>query len=175
MKRIRMFLSMLLIFVCMFGTGCFEYGIDRSKGAPIDTYSEYLSEFETADYNLPKGFLDVCGYTDGKFYWDVEQYGGVWLEKLDRTLMWLSFEEEEYKAAKECILVDAIPQNYLEKSYNEYYFIIYGHDFPAWCTMICYNDQKNTLIFMGIYCVPSEYPDIEYGSTDFGLYLKKFY
>ena len=177
MKRIRAFLSMLLIFVCIFGAGCFEYGPKYSQGVAIDEYDPMLSSFSVTYYNLPEDFLDTCGYIDGKLYWDTEMDKDYFylLEKMDRSLMWLSFEQAEYEEAKECILVDAIPQNYLEKNYNEYHFIIYGHDFPAWCTMICYNDQKNTLIFMGIYCIPSEYPDIEYGSTDFGLYLETFF
>ena len=114
MKRIRMFLSILLIFVCMFGTGCFEYGLDRSKGVSIDEYDPTLSEFSVANYHLPADFLDTSGYTNGKFYWDVEVHWGF-LEKLDKSLMWLSFEQAEYEDAKNRILVDIVPLNHQEK------------------------------------------------------------
>ena len=179
MKRIRMFLSILLIFVCMFGTGCFEYGLDRSKGVSIDEYDPTLSEFSVANYHLPADFLDTSGYTNGKFYWDVEVHWGF-LEKLDKSLMWLSFEQAEYEDAKNRILVDIVPLNHQEKEYNGYHFYIKPlhqtwENMSSWCRMISYNDQKCTLLFMGMWCEETLYPEVEYMSTDFGLYLETFF
>ena len=79
MKRIRTFLSILLIFVSLLGTGCLKSENTEPGpfwGRPVSEYEgflKYLSSFETTDYNLPEDFLDTCGYTDGKFYLDVEK------------------------------------------------------------------------------------------------------
>ena len=173
-----MFLSMLLMVVCIFVTGCFKgSGLNYTQGVSIDNYDPALSEFDTANYNLPEDFLDTCGYTDGKFYLDTEMNEDYLylLEKLDRTLMWLSFKEAEYELAKSSILNRVKPYIQEEKVYNEYHFMIYGYNFPDRCRMTCYNDEKDILIFMVIYCESWKYPDIEYGTTDFGLYLKTFF
>lgn len=188
MKRIRTFLSILLIFVSLLGTGCLKSENTEPGpfwGRPVSEYEgflKYISSKETTDYNLPEDFLDTCGYTDGKFYLDVEkdeEYLNL-TTKMERSLMWLSFEQAEYEDAKNRILVDIVPLNHQEKEYNGYHFYIKPlhqtwENMSSWCRMISYNDQKCTLLFMGMWCEETLYPEVEYMSTDFGLYLETFF
>ncbi len=48
------------------------------------------------------------------------------------------------------------------------------YDYPSWFNMFAYNDQKETLVFMGFYCTDKDY-NIAGKVKNWGAFLDEFY
>ncbi|MCH5179701.1 MAG: hypothetical protein J1F32_00600 [Erysipelotrichales bacterium] len=159
-------------------------------------YSEY--ELDTPECFLPsKAFITDFNYLDGG-YRMFEKDPVVSSFSSNKTpnivILWLTYENTTYQEAK------LFADSHLDLSstntfqYNNYYFAEnmahpkhYGAGqythldengnntfFPIWFTMYCYNDIKNTLIFMGFYC-PLEDGEKEKVTSDWGYFLNTYY
>ena len=71
----------------------------------------------------------------------------------------MEYEPDIYIAAKNYTLENIAPYENKYYSYNEYVFYENSNfyssgdkrHFPEWFTMACYNDEKNTLIFIAFF------------------------
>jgi len=133
-------------------------------------------------YFLPSiSFLEEYGYLEGTYFWREDD---SWREVFDQesvfpyiALLALKYDENTYKEAKKTMLEEIQPYEDKFYYYNEYNFYVNSNHrdivmdgksrFPIEFTMACYNDENNTLIFMGFfislyYCLDEKYlEDIE--------------
>ena len=154
--------------------------IDYSKGVDPELYNPNLSSVGITSELIPEYFLDNFEYSDGKFYYHSDYYGFFGLEATEKSLFYLEYTEKNYQTVKEYVLTQMGLDFASEKKYNNYIFYIYpsrqySYTFPYRYSLAGYNDEKLTFIFIGSTCEKKNYPEVEYGLTDFGLYLKTFF
>ena len=131
-------------------------------------------------YLIPDNFMEDFEYVDGDYHWYSDD---DYRKSMDKTLLYLEYSDENYRQAKEFVLTEMDLDFSTEKSYNGYVFYInlayangaYREIFPRQYTMVGYNDNNSRIIFIGMCCAANDYPETQYGLTDFGLYLKTFF
>ena len=179
MKKI---LSVILIVVCVLSlVSCWE---KTYRG--IDEFSQGNSDFTLCHGLIPKDFLKTYdNYVDGDyFFYSNNNYINL---GIDKTLMYLVYEKDVYEEAKQYLFDNADLDIDNKRELNGYVFyenLSYAKyvkaineeldTFPYQYNMVAISDEKNTIIFMGIY-TGSSYENIELGNTDFAKYLEVFY
>ena len=160
---------LLVLMICMFLlTSCYydlyhcslnEY-IDRIDNEGIG-YSSY--EIDNPDYFLPsKTFLSDYKYISGEFYFYEEDPIKVSKESPSISLLILEYDKKTYFEAKDCMISNIPPVDNVYYTYNDYSFYRNKNfidkfnadlapDFPKWFTMAGFNDENNTLCFIGFF------------------------
>lgn len=173
------FLHLVLIIILTIISGCSK-GTDYTKGVDVEHFIYSQSSVGTTSHLIPENFLTMFEYGQNKYYRYTNETTFVPGGDMDKTLMYLVYSEDIYKESKDYILCEMNLDFSQFKSYNGYVFY-FNEDFPHKTNfpfdylMAGYNDTKNTLIFLGMSCERNKYPDLEYGETDFGKYLKIFF
>ena len=182
----RFLLSLVLVTTLSFFSGCtggctgikpLPTGEPYYKGVDVQEFSTSLSSFGTA-HLVSEDFLTKFEYGDNKFYWDNNE-GFFRLADIDKTLMYLEYTDDVYEEAKNYILTEMDLDLSQEKNYNGYIFHFNNDclrtNFPYVYLIAGYNDSKNKIVFLGIYASTKKHPELDYGETDFGKYLKMVY
>ena len=119
-------------------------------------------EIDRPDHFLPSlTFIEDYQYIDGSFHWrEDDPFRGVFTSKVhpEVSMLCLRYDVETYYQAKEYMLEAITPYGDEFYIYNDYVFYensnfieLRGRQFPEFFTMACYNDEKNTLVFIGMY------------------------
>ena len=178
-------LKLSLVLILMLSAGCsshshegFTYS-EYAAGVDVKYLTQGLSSHGTTGHLIPKDFLTKFEYGNNKFYWYTNEKTFSFGD-MDKTLVYLEYADDIYEKAKSYILNYEGIDLSQEMNYNDYIFHFnedFPHptNFPFGYLMAGYNDTKNTLIFLGMSCAENKYPDLEYGKTDFGKYLKIFF
>lgn len=193
-------LSVVFLVVCLpfiFG-GCCEH-VDYYHGQPIENFRPYVSEYSVVSRLAP--LIEIIPAEgprrdDVSLIYDYDYVEGMWfwgndaeflLTDMDRALMYIVFTEDSYQQAKYSIFDWYNPDPKVDFStkstYNGYtfyksYFDGYYDEFSGGTytyTMAGYNNDKNMLIFVSMYCVIDYHPELDTALNDFGFYLKTFY
>ena len=158
----------LIISCCLVLTSCFA---DREKTS-FDEYVDHVNRYENGFsyveidhplFWLPSiSFLQDYSYIEGFYYWrEDDALRGFFTDELrsDIALLSLKYDENVYIEAKDFMLQEIEP--YEDKYYEYGSYIFYENSnfaeergskgFPLWFTMACYNDEKQTLCFLGFY------------------------
>ena len=189
MKRV-IAIILLLVTLSFLLTGCDEVEINS-----LDKYKERIADHEFGfsdveidhpEYLLPsKTFLEDYPYLEGSFNYYDGGYGMYLFlpkdkYKPDRVLIVLKYDENVYLQAKQSTL-DNIPifEDRIY-SYGPYKFYINQNFMDRFenpnslisrCTMVCYNNENNTICFLGFtasYQLPEKYiNDLENNWTSF--------
>ena len=111
-KIVLVFFTMLFIF--SFSSCSYVY---TKRG--IENFSIYDSEYELNDYLIPKDFLKLFNYSDGgyDYYESLDVYGGY-----VTTLLYMQYDEETYRNAKEYALNHLELVEESEELYEGYVF-----------------------------------------------------
>lgn len=101
-------------------------------------------------------FLDDYEYTLGEFHYIDISSIGCKSDPDEIVLLRLTYEKNTYLLAKSFTLANIPKYENNEYYYNDYIFYQNANfrtpeRFPHWFTMVCYNDELNTLLFMGFY------------------------
>ena len=181
MKK-RLIFSFILCVIAILLAGC-STGIKYSEGVDVQYFSPALSSSGTTSQLVPEKYLEKFEYSENRFYHYTNERAFSFGD-MDKTLLYLEYDDGIYEKAKEYILTE-MDINFTERrEYSEYVFYInhafknvagYLEFFPYQYLMVGYNDDKNRVIFFGMVCVERLYPDVKYGETDLGLYLKIFF
>ena len=171
---------LLLVTLSFLLTGCDEVEINS-----LDKYKERIAdhefgfsdvEIDQPKYLLPsKTFLEDYPYLEGSFNFYDGGYGMYLFVpkdkyKPDRVLIVLKYDENVYLQAKQCVL-DNIPvyenkcytygnyQFYVNKNFmDKFDYTAPALPLPKWFTMVCYNNENNTICFLG-FCVSYQLPE----------------
>jgi len=227
MKLTKRLLAVLLCCaLCLSLTSCFDFGseewgdffhrkYENLLRNSLEDYADvirrntgcYYSSYgiDDAGYFVPTStFLDDFPYVDGTFVWRLDaafmdRHSSESLTDLfpEITLLAVTYEEQVYREAKQCMLDVIPPYDDTRYIYGRYVFYenanyieqevkLYGERVswvPLGFTMACYNDERHTLVFIGMesfakgdYCIPDIYQsDIEHNWVPFidryyGLY-----
>ena len=123
-------------------------------------YSSY--ELDDPERFLPSAtFLHDFSYVEGEYHYYENDPFRLQSHPAAVSFLRLTYEEETYKQAK-AYTMEHIPA-YGDQRYAYGAYIFYENAryveaasldkeqsrFPNWFTMVCYNDEKNVLIFMG--------------------------
>ena len=178
----RFLLSLVLVITLSFFSGCaygLPPGLSYREGVDVKYFDHSLSSFGIADL-VSEDFLTSFEYGDNKFYCYIYE-PFLFIEVFDKALMYLEYSDDVYEEAKNYILTEMDLDLSQEKSYNGYIFHFNTGrynlvtNFPTGYLMAGYNDSKNRLVFLGIYASTKKHPELDYGETDFGKYLKMVY
>ena len=171
----------LLPIVLLFSVACAHY-----ETAGLEKFAPELSEDGLTGHLIPDDLLEVYPYVDGDFYYYLDEV----LLSVDKSqceekcLLWLEYSDEIYLEAKEYILLEMDLDLEQELSYSGYTFYInygmkhVGHypcSFPGYYNAAGFSDANHRLIFIGFHATLDDHPEIDYGLTDFGLYLETFF
>ena len=184
MKKAFVLLLLITVISC-----CISCGVYEKKG--IDKYSKGNSSFSLSVELLPSdNFLTQFSYIDGNYYY-IDK-GGSFTYKDEQEIMYLVYEDDVYERAKEFTFQNIYFLENHKYSYNGYEFMvnmcrqmegrdpnIVNSEFnPYWFNMIAFNDEKNTIVFLGFY-MPKNLatPEIEQLLTfeDMGAFLKEYF
>lgn len=167
MKRILVLIVVLLVISFIFcSCGC-EYNDEYRDSLDgyrewIEKYGQGFSEVELDDpnYFLPSTtFLSDFEYEDGGYYYYSQDILRMSIEDKrdsETVLLYLKYSKEEYQQAKDFTLEKLpIPQEHIFE-YGNYIFYenvkyleLHSVGMLDLFTMVCYNDEKCTLIFLG--------------------------
>ena len=162
---------LLLVTLSILLTGCGVVEINS-----LDRYKEWVSEttfgFSEVEIDHPKWFLpsytflDDYIYIEGNFYYYSTEDLHFLINKdfmPDRSLLTLKYEESVYLQAKQCVLDNILVFEDKYYTYGNYQFYVNKNfmdkvnytapdrPLPERCTMVCYNDENNTICFLGFY------------------------
>ena len=183
--------SVLLIFSL---TSC---SLDQVNLHGIDKYSREDSTVTTTTYLLPfekrtdrpEIFFNKYQYLAGDYYYFDN---GIFVRRfLDRALMYLTYDKETYEEVKSFSL-NMYPLSLKNRfTYNGYEFIEtlalpkqYGYlnennenrQFPYHFNFVSYNDEKNTMVYIGFCLGGATERDKEILSfSDVGAFLKEYF
>jgi len=179
MKKI---FSVILIVVCVLSlVSCWE---KTYRG--IEEFHPSNSDFSLCVGLIPEDFLEnYDNYIAGDyFFYSNNNYINL---GIDKTLMYLVYEKDVYEEAKQYIFDNMALDIDNKRELNGYVFyesLSYIEatkainpeldTFPNDYQMVAINDEKNTIIFLGLF-TGSSYENIQLGNTDFAKYLEIFY
>lgn len=173
----KLFCVIISVVVIVFFVGC-SSGVSFVDGVDVRHFIPTLSSVGTTGCLIPKNLLEEFDYGENRFYWSSNDR--LLPGDMDKTLLYVEYSDANYEEAKEYIMTEMNLNIAEAKEYNGYIFYL-NNDFepreifPFQYTMAGYNDEKNRLIFLGMVCAEKSYPDVQYGETDFGLYLEIFF
>jgi hypothetical protein len=151
-------------------------------------------------------FWQEYPYIDGDFYYQFKD-DGILKNERTRSLLYFIYDDETYMAAKEAMLNTVPTSSYHNYTYNNYVFMenltlalhcadfdvsILGESawdnhfskdgeslrFPNHSTMICYCDDKNLLMFLGLELYGESYisrSELLCKTGDIESFLKEFF
>lgn len=185
MKKI---LCLLLVCSSLLMTSCGK----TIKKTGINFFNYDDSEYGISNFLIPPGFLELYEYKNAGYYF-YSQTDSIY-EKTknecfcyDQTLMCLKYDESQYILAKS-YMFDNMSLNLQEEyRYGAYIFyenmsfvnylkiksVKYGR-FPYQYTMAGYNDEINTLLFLGLYCADG-FTNIDIFPSDFEEHVLTMY
>ena len=163
----------VLMLLCSCGRHTQKTGIDywRTNGDGISSYS-----ITKPKYLLDESFLDKYPYMDGDFNYEFEN-PGLFSYDLEYALMWLSYDEDTYEMIKQDDMdSESVVLHDGQKILGFTFYLRHDWNFPKRFTAIGYNDEKNTLVFLGFYC-SSEYDKEKamLAETDMEEFLEYYY
>ena len=155
----------------------------------ISNYHIANSESSLSLRLLPSDdFLEKFDYVDGDYYY-ISRETIISLGD-EQEIMYLVYEEDIYDDAKDFVFQRLLLSKEHRYSYNGYEFIenigqLEGRDpnvvndrFPYWFNMVAFNDEKQTIVFLG-FNMPEKLltAEIEQLLTfeDMGAFLKKYF
>lgn len=156
----------------------------------IENYHKANSNSSLSLELLPSDdFLEIFDYIDGDYYYICRETP-ISLGD-EQEIMYLIYEEENYKLAKEYALQNLLLSKDNRYFYNGYEFIentcrkregmntdIVNDEYPNLFNMLAFNDEKNTMIFMG-FNMPKKLvtPEIEQLLTfeDMDAFLREYF
>ena len=191
MKRKAVIVFLILILVLFSLSSCSERIVEQG----FDNWYEGLSSiYITSSVLLKPQFLTDYPYIDGDFRY--ERYHPVFFSNgIEKSFIWLTYDDiNVYQNAKQSRLdqeIDVIDNSLNGTEAFGFIFSImydfsYENDpserttkFPNWFTAFGFNDETQTLVFLGfccsIECQKKEKPYIDLVKTDFSAYLTHYY
>lgn len=154
----------------------------------IDEFSQGTSSMGLTKYLLPDSdFLSRFNYLDScYYYYDNDRFDE---DSMEKVFMMLTYDDKTYLDGKEYCLSTMKLSSSNIKELGQYVWIenlslpdAYDHlthdintEFPYFFNMIGYNDEENTLVFIGFRCEKAHYDAANSANTDFAAFLKEFY
>ncbi len=167
-------LALALFCSCSFSYQHYERGLEN--------YTEATSSYgiTSKSHFVGKQFLEDYHYADGDYYYEICDY--YFGDIIERSFVWLIYNDGEiYQSAKQNKLESRnseLPSFDGAEAYGFTFYINYELQFPQTFTTIGFNDEKQTLIFIGFHGY-SENGDnkafISLAETDFAAFLKHYY
>ena len=189
MKKLLSLLVLIIILCCLISCNI-EFSSNKLSG--IDSYNVANSSVSICYELLPSDdFLELFSYIDGDYYY-VNNAVNFFSTGDEQAIMYLIYEEDIYESAKEFTFQNMYFLENHKYSYNGDEFmvnvcrkmdgrdpnIVNGELDPYWFNMIAFNDEKNTIVFLGFY-MPKNLatPEIEQLLTfeDMGAFLKEYF
>ena len=181
MKKLTCFI-LVVAFICVGFTSCKKHtvtgensyiteGFSSQTVRGIENFDECHDSIDLTCSLFPEGFLENYNYIDGDFYYHSRFTIFSKEKSIDKTLMYLVYDDETYLEAKEYLLsLDSFYAFDFENPYylNDYIFyddldrlnscIEEGRDysvnmvkFPGQYNMVGFNDSKNTIVAFSAY------------------------
>ena len=182
----KKFFAMALAVCCLFFSSCSAIFADDADGERgLEAFHPNYSDFEVNRYIIPEGFIDEFEYLDGNFY-HMETSILFALYACDRTLLYFEYDSETYFEAKAYAMENLILSDAPIHEYNGYSFYLNetaskddhflgGHFYPHQFLSFSYNDEQNTLVFLGFLVSVELHDEVDAVADDWPAFLEKYY
>lgn len=189
----------LLVIFSLGLTGCYQ---DLEKNS-LEEYVVFINKnnfgfsntgIDNPKYFLPSvSFVEDYDYVEGGYYWrEDDMLRGIFTTNVlpETVLLYLKYDESIYYSAKQTMLENIKPYGDKFYEYNNYIFYENSNEinlspgernFPEDFTMACYNDEKHTLIFIGLEsvtlagpsCIDNKY--LEDIDNNWGSFVEEYF
>jgi hypothetical protein len=137
------------------------------------------------DYVSPQRFIDDFNYVDGN-YWSHVCDSLIPYKHQERVLAYMQYEDDVYIDAKTYAMENLILSEEPIDEYNGYVFyfndtarekdhLLRSTNYPYSFLAFSHNDDKNTLVFFGMYAHGESVEEIKTAADDFLTFLEKYY
>lgn len=162
----------------------------------LENYPTIYDAFEINQFLVPKGIMFRSQHEirtdfpyESAYYYAYEGNLFSFKGEASVTILSIVYDEETYLDAKQYMFDNTDYAVYVHYSYNGYEFfenIALPRDHRilnengknsfglGWFNMICYNDSRQTLIFLGFHLSSNE-PDEVYTQQGWGVFLKEYF
>ena len=188
----------LLLVVCAALMICLLAGCQETVRIDgLDRFHKEQSDLEVTLKLLPSdNFLDRFSYINGDYHYKLVAKSYISPETCEQAIVVLEYDQETYQRAKNhCLKVMRLSDTN-KKELNGYQFIqnicmpigyaesstLYlespesnPYSYPEWFNMLCYNDEKQLLIFLGFQCSSVMDDAIPEKMENWGAFLDEFY
>ncbi len=121
----------------------------------IETFAKETSSVSLNQWILPSvEFIDEFVYIDMDYHYKSVYTGLFYTDGAERSIIYAKYDEAIYSQAKQYCFDEMELSNENIIEYNGYRFIQNIKalkDFPSWFNMFAYNDDLNSLVFLGYY------------------------
>ena len=150
----------------------------------LENFGPNDSECGLCSYLIPENLIQQYAYVDGNYYneWGTYRIIGGW----EKVLVYIQYDINTYSEAKKYVMDNLFLSESHVAEYNDYYFFINEtpsktdpnlspEKFPYDFLRFAYNDNNNTLVFIG-FCVSMElYEEVDAVADDWPAFLEKYY
>ena len=168
---------LILLLCCMLLSSCAKSFRNFQSG--LENFHPANSEVGVCDCLIPSEMISSFQYLNGNYYKE-ETASGFYRNICERALVYFEYDDTTYNDAKSYATENLILNENVFTEYNGYVFFInetYQHDtgYPRKFKVYGYNDEKNTLVFLGFYVSVELYEEVDELSADWPAFLEKYY
>ena len=178
----RKLVSLVLLIVIMFS---FSACSSRTYEG-IEKFHPSSSSYGVCAKLVPEGLLENYTYLHGNYFYNEDDSFNLDVGPLDEhtALMYLIYEDSMYASAKEYTFNNLFLEDTVFTEFNGYVFYInlrYHNvredEYPCFYNMVAFNDNKNEIVFFGLYVsyYYYDYKEIKELENNFAEHLKYFY
>ena len=174
MKKVIFIVLLVLVFCISFNSCCCPNTYQISG---LKNFHPHNSEFGTSDKIIPENFIDKYNYIHGDYHY-IEEGMSIFEHTVDRSIIYLSYNDAVYLDAKQYAMDNLDLSENVVEEYNGYIFYDnYADDFsyPHNFKRFAYNDDNNTLIFIGCYISLDLNEEVNEIADNWGTFLDKYY
>ena len=168
---------LILLLCCMLLSSCAKSFRNFQSG--LENFHPANSDHGLCNGLMPDDFIDSFEYLDGNYYKEYNS-SGLFRNVCERSLVYFEYDDTVYNDAKSYVTENLILGETTFATHGGYSFFInktreYDTGYPRNFNMYGYNDEKNTLVFLGFYVSVELYEEVDELSADWPAFLEKYY
>ena len=168
---------LILSLCCLLLSSCAKDFQNFQSG--LENFHSANSDHGLCDGLIPDDFIDLFEYMDGTYYKEYTS-SGLFRDVCERSLVYFEYDDITYNNAKSYAIENLILDEKQFAEYGGYSFFTNKtreHDtgYPRNFKVYGYNDENNTLVFLGFYVSVELYEEVDALANDWPAFLEKYY
>lgn len=180
MKKSKIIIIILLI--SLFLNSC---ALHYTKQG-LEEFSADASDYGLCRGLIPENFIEKFSYVKGDFFIAFSEKA-PFIATCERVLLYLKYTDDVYLDAKKYAMENLILSENCVAVFENYIFYnnitpvnfeqdhLDGSRFPRSFVRFAYNDENNTLLFIGFDVSMELYDEVDSLANDWGAFLEKYY
>ena len=167
-------IAVIILSLCFLLTSCSRTIEIRG----LEKFDKANSTHSLCQNLLPDDMINKFSYQSGDyFYLEVapEGFGSIY----DKALLYLTYDKTIYPAAKQYAMEQLDLSEEIVEEYNCFVFYDNQNPYvdisPYEFNRFAYNDETNTLLFIGFYASMEFHDEVDAYANDWGAFLENYY